>query len=194
MGAGDRKKRLDPAAGWVLLPAAGALIAHAPILRFDVLPGLRRPIDAGATLRGRRLLGDNKTWRGALVMFTGATATTTALTRSRRFRERLPDELAAAPAPLYGALLGLAVVGGELPTSFVKRQLGIAPGERGRRAVGAAFAVYDQGDVALASALALRPLWRASAAEVAGAFVAYSAVHMVFNVVGYAIGARDAPI
>ncbi|MDQ3936306.1 MAG: CDP-archaeol synthase, partial [Actinomycetota bacterium] len=172
----------------------GALIAHAPVLRYDLLPGLRRPIDGGATLRGRRLLGDNKTWRGALVMFSGGTASALALSRVRWFRERLPDELAATPAPAYAALLGLAVVAGELPTSFVKRQLGIAPGQRRRAAIGAAFALYDQGDIALASALTLRPLWKPSAGEVAGAFATVSAVHLVFNVVGYAIGAREAPI
>lgn len=181
----------DPAAGWVFLPAAGALILHAPVLRFDLLTPLRRPIDGGLELRGRRLLGRNKTWRGALVMFTGALATTIALTRSRRFRERLPEDVAAAPAPAYGALLGLGVVAGELPTSFVKRQLGVAPGKRPPAPLGPLMALYDQGDIVLASTLALRPIWRPSARELAGAYITVVAVHLVFNVVGYAIGARE---
>jgi hypothetical protein len=46
----------------------------------------------------------------------------------------------------------------------------------------------------LASALTLRPLWRPSARELAGAYLAVSGVHMVFNVVGYAIGARERPL
>lgn len=184
----------DPAAGWVFLPAAGALIPHAPVLRFDLMKGLKRPIDGGLALRGKRVLGDNKTWRGALVMFSGALATTVGLTRSERFRARLPEELAAAPPAAYGALLGLGVVAGELPTSFVKRQLGIAPGQGGSAAVGALFAIYDQADIVLGSALTLRPYWRPSARELAGAFLAVTVVHLGFNVAGYALGARTRPI
>jgi CDP-2,3-bis-(O-geranylgeranyl)-sn-glycerol synthase len=169
-------------------------VLHAPVLRFDLLTALRRPIDGGLELRGRRLLGDNKTWRGALVMFSGAVATTIALSRSERFRRRLPAELAAAPAPVYGALLGLGIVAGELPTSFVKRQLDIGPGEAGRAALGALFTLYDQADIVLGSAVTLRPVWKPSARELAGAYLAVTAVHLVFNVVGYAIGARERPL
>jgi len=42
----------------------GAPVAHAPILRFDFLQTLKKPIDGGRTLRGRRLLGDNKPGAG----------------------------------------------------------------------------------------------------------------------------------
>jgi CDP-2,3-bis-(O-geranylgeranyl)-sn-glycerol synthase len=192
--AATESRRLDPAAGWVFLPAAGALILHAPVLRFGLLEGLRRPIDGGAELRGRRVLGDNKTWRGAAVMFTGGLATTLALTRARWFRDRLPAEAAAAPAPLYGALLGLSVVAGELPTSFVKRQLGVRPGERAPMPLAPLMSLYDQGDFVVVGALVMRPVWRPSRAELAGAFAAVSAVHLVFNLVGYAIGARETPI
>jgi hypothetical protein len=50
------------------VPVLGAPLAHAPVLRFDLLKPLKRPIDGGRTLNGRRLLGDNKTWRGAPVL------------------------------------------------------------------------------------------------------------------------------
>jgi hypothetical protein len=59
-------------APWLFLPVLGAPLAHAPVLRYDLLPALKRPIDGGRTLGGRRILGDNKTWRGAAVMFAGA--------------------------------------------------------------------------------------------------------------------------
>jgi hypothetical protein len=52
---------------WVFLPLLGAFIAHAPVLRFNLLSALSRPIDGGGTIRGRRIFGDNKTWRGAMV-------------------------------------------------------------------------------------------------------------------------------
>jgi CDP-2,3-bis-(O-geranylgeranyl)-sn-glycerol synthase len=183
--------RPAPAAAWVFLPAAGALVAHAPVLILDLAPGLSRPLDGGRTLRGRRLLGDNKTVRGAIVMFGGAAVSALALSRAPWFRTRLPERVREAPAPLYAGLLGAAVVLAELPTSFVKRQIGIAPGQRRRSAAGALMSLYDQGDFVLAGALILRPVWRPKPGELAGAFAVVSAAHLGVSVVGYAIGARD---
>src|SRR5262245_46832199 len=110
---------------WLFLPVLGAPALHAPVLRFDWLTGLKRPIDGGLTWRGRRLLGDNKTWRGALVMTTGPVVATAVLHRFEWYRRRLPAEV--SPWAL-GAILGVSTVVGELPNSFLKRQLGIAPG------------------------------------------------------------------
>lgn len=179
---------------WAFLPALGAAIAHAPVLRFDLLPSLERPLDGGATVGGRRLLGDNKTLRGALVMASGTTAAAVVLTRQDWFSDRLPDELREAPPALYGFLLGAGVVLGELPNSFLKRRLGIAPGDTRHSPLGVAIAVYDQADFVPVAALTLRPLWRVSAPELAGAFAVVAGVHSVVNVVGYAIGARSSPI
>jgi acetylornithine deacetylase/succinyl-diaminopimelate desuccinylase-like protein len=111
---------------WAFLPVLGAYLAHAPVLRFDLLPALKRPLDGGATLRGRRLLGDNKTWRGALAMFTGVLAATVLLSRVPAYWGQLPDELRAAGPMTFGVLLALGVVLGELPNSFLKRRLDIA--------------------------------------------------------------------
>ena len=65
---------------WVFLPVLGAALAHAPVLRFDLLRALKQPIDARTTFRGRRLFGDNKTWRGAAAMFSGVFAVASATT------------------------------------------------------------------------------------------------------------------
>ena len=78
---------------WVFLPVLGAPLAHAPVLRFNLLPKLAQPIDGGRTVRGRRVFGANKTWRGAAVMFAGALGATVALERFRWYRERLPEAL-----------------------------------------------------------------------------------------------------
>jgi len=53
---------------WLALPIIAAGLVHLAVMTLDLLPGLRRlPLDGGLTLRGRRLFGDNKTWRGAVV-------------------------------------------------------------------------------------------------------------------------------
>ena len=153
------------------------------------MPELKRPLDGGSGV-----FGDNKTWRGALAMWSGTAAAAVALTRVEWFREKLPTELREASPLAYGALLGAGVVLGELPNSFLKRRLGIAPGARQKSAAGVAIAVLDQGDFVLGSRLTLAPLWRMSARETLESFAVVAAVHSAVNVVGYAIGARSSPV
>ena len=173
--------------GWAFLPALGGAIAHAPVLRFDLLGGLKRPLAAKA-------FGANKTVRGALVMSGGTMAATAALHRLPAYRERLAPELRAAGPLRHGALLGAAVVLGELPNSALKRRLGIAPGERGRSRLGVVLAVHDQADFVLGAWPLLAPVWRMSAREVAEAFAVVAGVHIGVNLAGYALGARSAPL
>ena len=180
----------DPRALWAFLPVLGAYLAHAPVLRFDLFPVLKRPLDGGAMLRERRLLGDNKTWRGAVTMFAGVLAATLLLSRVRPYWQRLPEELRAAGPWMFGALLALGVVLGELPNSFLKRQLDIAPGGRRASPVGVLLAVFDQGDFVIGVWLFLAPVWRMTAGQAALAFAVVVIAHLAINVVGYAIGAR----
>jgi hypothetical protein len=177
-----------------LLPVLGAPVAHAPVLRWDLLRGLARPIDGGARVRGRRVFGDNKTWRGAVVMSAGVVGASVALSRFDWFRRRLPDRLLSEGPVVYGALLAAGTVAGELPNSFVKRQLGIEPGGRRWTPGGVVLVVVDQADFVGGVWLALRPLWRMPAREAARAFAVVAGIHMIINVVGYAIGARETAI
>jgi hypothetical protein len=179
---------------WVFVPVLGALIPHAPVLRLDLFPALARPLDMGARVRGRRLFGDNKTWRGALVMFSGTLVAALLLTRWPWFRERLPEDVRDAPAAVYGSLLGAGVVLGELPNSFLKRQLGIEPGRRRLTALGAVLILYDQGDFVIGSWVTLLPIWTMPALGALLAFCAVAAVHFGINVIGYVVGARTSPI
>ncbi len=92
---------------------------------------LALPLDGGLTFRGRRLFGANKTVRGLVVMVPGVAAALPLVAAT--LEGALP-----APAGLWpltmagyaglGAWSALGFMLGELPNSFVKRQLGIAPG------------------------------------------------------------------
>lgn len=178
----------------VFVLVLGAPLAHVLVLRYDLLRPLKRPLDGGRTFRGRRILGDNKTWRGALMMSGGVLALTLLLSLWPAYWDALPDELTeAGPLPV-GALVGLAVVAGELPNSFVKRQLGIAPGMQRRSPAGIALIVWDQADFVPAIVLFLAPLWVMPFAHAVVAFVVVALVHLAINVIGYAVGARTAPI
>jgi hypothetical protein len=101
------------------------------------------PLDGGLRVRGRRVFGENKTVRGFVVMipaaalsFWGLSVVLFAATPT------LANGLWPISAREYGALgawAGLGFMLGELPNSFIKRQLDVAPGRapRGaRRGVG----------------------------------------------------------
>lgn len=177
-------------AAWVFLPVLGSPAAHAPVLKWDLLKSLTTPVDGGRTFRGRRLFGANKTWRGAIFMTAGPAVAAVALHRQDWYRAKLPDEIREANPALVGALLGLGVFGGELPNSFIKRQLDIAPGSQRKDAAGIAISLADQADFAVAALVLLRPIWRWRARDAAEVVAVATGVHLVLNVAGYAVGAR----
>lgn len=83
------------------------------------------PVDLGTRLRGRRLFGDNKTWRGFVGMVPASALSFAGW--SLAFSELWDLSLLGYLG--LGAACGLGFMAGELPNSFVKRQLDIAPGE-----------------------------------------------------------------
>jgi hypothetical protein len=170
----------------VFLPVVGAPLLHAPVLRWDLLPALRRPIN-------RRLFGENKTWRGALVMTTGTVAASLVLDRVPWYRRRLNELMTEGGPVRIGVLLGSSCWIGELPNSFVKRRLGIPPGQQRRSLAGAALSIFDQADWVPAAWLMLRPVIRLTGPDAARAFAVVGAIHVPINLVGYAVGARTSP-
>jgi CDP-2,3-bis-(O-geranylgeranyl)-sn-glycerol synthase len=103
----------------------------APVVARGHVEWLAGPMDGGRRWRGRRLLGDHKTWRGLLA---GIVAGILGFALQRWLWQRgvgrdlaLLDYGAAGPW-LPGALLGLGAGLGDAVKSFFKRQVGIAPG------------------------------------------------------------------
>ncbi len=127
-------------------------------------------------------------------MTAGTVMAATALHRLPAYRRRLPPAVAAANPVLIGALLGTALWLGELPNSFAKRRIGIAPGQQRRSATGVAISLVDQFDWVPTACLLLRPVWRMTAREATEVSAVVLAVHVPINVIGYAIGARAAPL
>jgi len=175
---------------WVLVPILGAAIVHGPVLRFDLLRDLKRPLDGGATLRGRRIFGDNKTWRGAFSIVAGIMLAAVLLSWWPAYWTLLPLEVQRADPRVFGLLLGIGFVVGELPNSFLKRQLDIAPGSQRRTLSGVLISLYDQGDFVLGMWLTLAPIWVMTPLEALLAFVVAVGGHLIVNVLGYWIGAR----
>jgi len=124
----------DPLACALFLTVAFVLagLAHSAWLRTAASRRLLVPLDGGARFRGRRVFGENKTIRGFVVMVPAASA---AFAMLRVLIARLAPSIAADLWRLnavgyaaLGALAGFGFMLGELPNSFVKRQLDVAPG------------------------------------------------------------------
>lgn len=136
------------------------------VVKRDLWPRLRRPIDGGRTFRGRPIFGPNKTWRGLLFMVTASAllgAIQGALGGPAAARSGLAciDHASLAPVgdgrlgmaagyAVVGAVLGLGYALGELPNSFLKRREDVAPGKTTSGLRGAFFLVLDQADSVIA--------------------------------------------
>jgi len=149
---------------WLALPVIAGGGIHIAAIKIGALRQLSRiPVDGGLTLRGRRVFGDNKTVRGVIVMI----AATTACTVVQGLLESQTEWVRALSLPghgrvnalKWGLLLGTGYVVGELPNSFLKRQMGVAPGGAARGWLGPVFWVVDQVDSLIGVLIFMRFAW-----------------------------------
>ncbi len=154
--------RPDPLACALFVTIAFVLagLAHSAWLRTRLSRRLMIPLDAGLRLRGRRIFGDNKTVRGFVVLVPAVSLAFAALFAA--ISAWNPEALSSL-WPLsfrgyaaVGAVAGLGFMAGELPNSFVKRQLDIAPGHAPRGSLGVIVCfVVDRLDSILGMLVAL---------------------------------------
>lgn len=177
---------------YLFLPLLVAALLSGVVLRQDLCVRLKGPIDAGLSFRGRRLFGDSKTWRGVIVAIVGCTFAVALqkylLAGKLRSLELLDyrriNELA------FGAAMGFGAMLGELPNSFVKRQLGIAPGASAKGPLRPLFYVWDQVDL-ITTAWPCTALWvRPRAGVVLASFALAMILHPAVSLIGYLIHAR----
>jgi hypothetical protein len=177
--------------GSPLLPAA---IAHGLCAKYGWLSWLKRPLDFGLTYKGKRILGDHKTFRAPVVyvVFCTLGAMIQAWLQGRGY---LPQWLLLVDYEAYGflvgILLGFGMAAGELPNSFLKRQLDVAPGQRKGGLSGVAFFLLDQVDLAIGIWVFLFFLIRPSLSLVAWSFLLTFVLHVAVSSVGYLLGMRE---
>ncbi len=91
---------------------------------------------------------------------------------------------------LVGILLGLGMTLGELPNSFVKRQLEIPPGKAKNGLLGVAFFLFDQVDLVIGIWVFFFFLIRPSLLLVLWSFLITIVLHVAISSVGYLLGTR----
>jgi len=120
----------DPIACGLFLLLAFVLagVVQTAWFRMGRSASLAIPLDGGLTWRGRRLFGANKTLRGFVVMVPATAAAFAMLAAMAGAGSTGLWPLSAAAYAALGAWAAIGFMAGELPNSFVKRQLDIAPG------------------------------------------------------------------
>lgn len=123
-----------------------------PVLVHGWFEGLATPIDGGRMFRGRRVLGDHKTWRGLLagVVVGAAVFALQALVYAAGWLHGLALIDYGSASAWIGVLMGLGTGVGDAVKSFFKRQIGVAPG--------ASWLGFDQLDFFLGAYLFVAPL------------------------------------
>jgi hypothetical protein len=174
---------------YLAFPVIFAAAIHLVVIRYDLFARLKVPIDLGRTVRGQRIFGDHKTWRGALIMVAGS-AVGMALQGYVRAPALEFFDYGRVNLWLYGALLGLGFVLAELPNSFLKRRWGVPPGRQAEGATYWVFTLLDQLDSVLGCLLALALVWTPPWAVIAAALVLCSLVHIAFNLVFVWLGLK----
>ena len=170
---------------WLALPVMVAAAVQIAVIKLDWLKALKGPIDRGCRFRGERLFGDNQTWRGAVVY---VAVTVLAILPQGYWRQPQLEyfDYSEVSLPLAGFLLGLGWVLGELPNSFLKRQIGIAPGQRGSPF----FVLLDQVDSLIGCLLLLCLVWIPPWQVWLVILVLCSGLHMLFNGVFVLLGLK----
>lgn len=106
---------------WLILPAWMANMAAIDVKSLPVFRNWNTPMDFGAKMGGKRILGDGKTWRGFFAGIAAAVATGFAQNWYS------PSGLMNM-TPLIAFFLGLGAVTGDIVESFIKRRSGLDRG------------------------------------------------------------------
>ncbi len=116
------------------------------------IPFLNYPLDFGIKHDNKRLLGDNKTWRGFLF---GVASSTVAFALQKYFYTIGFTRWAVIPydqaSITIGFLMGFGALLGDATESFIKRKIGYDPGKP--------CFPWDQIDFMIGALLFTVPLW-----------------------------------
>lgn len=184
----------------LLLPLLLGGVCNMMFVKTAQFRTLAVPIDRGKTTRdGKRLLGENKTWKGffGMVVFTALWmacfefAALWSQTIAANSLLKFPEEPIPTTGLVYGMLLGLAYVIFELPNSYVKRRLNILPGTNADGMKGKFFLMLDQIDSAIGCALVLPLMYDAYMLDLV-LFILFGAViHYLANLMLFLVGLKS---
>jgi CDP-archaeol synthase len=178
---------------YLLTPLLLGLTIHGLCIKYEWLRSLARPIDGGLVLRGRRLFGNNKTYRGVAAVAFGTAAGVAMQVVLHRLGVARHLELLDYSRPsiiALGLVLGTAAMLSELLNSLLKRQIGITPGAAVGGTWGALFYVLDQVDMLIGIWIVLSFVVGVTGVRVLWSVLFLFIAHQLLTVIGYQLGMR----
>lgn len=173
---------------WVFvlfLPAGVANMAPVLANKIPVLNQWKTPLDFGKKYQGKRIFGDNKTWRGLItgVVFAGLVALLIQWLFVDRYDVLIHMHWLSF---LIGAWMGAGALLGDAVESFFKRQHNVSSGE--------SWFPFDQTDYIIGGLLFVLPFLRLRPIDYVAIFVMYFGLHLIVSYIGYLLHLKDKPI
>lgn len=176
---------------FLILPMILAGICNMAFMKLPLLSSWRIPMDGGKVLAdGERLFGDNKSWKGffGMIIFTAfwlwvfelwakSSPAIDALSLIPFRQWRFPFN-----GILYGAIWGLGYVLAELPNSYLKRRMKIAPGSSAEGPFKLFFTILDQSDSVIGCLLIMPIFYTPSLIDALVLLILASGFHYLTNV------------
>lgn len=179
---------------YLFLPLLVGLALHGFCIKYDVLTFFCHPIDRGRSFRGKRIFGDNKTYRGVVAVSLGTAIgfglQSLLLHRITSIRGIELFDYEFFKSLALGLAVGVAAMLSELPNSSIKRRFEIAPGSVAKGWKRAIFYVYDQIDFLLGAWLVLAVVVTVTVGRVLFSAVLLLVAHQLMSSVGHALGMR----
>ncbi len=184
---------------YLMLPLILAGTTNMIFIKTPYFNFLKRPIDLNIILSdGQRLFGNNKSWKFfiGMIVFTSfwfflfyilaitfPWAARLSLIPFYKFHSIFSIFI-------FGAVWGFSYVLFELPNSFFKRRLRIAPGEHGKGALGLLFIFIDQADSVIGCSLAMLIFYIPGMTIFLLFIIIGIIVHFLMNILLFIIGVR----
>ncbi len=175
---------------WFFLPAGLANMAPIYAAKLPFIKVFAFPLDCYATFRGKRILGDHKTFRGLLSGILSAILTVYLqvyiyehVPLVRRF---VSIDYSSINPILLGVLFGVGALGGDALKSFIKRQIGKAPGS--------SWFPFDQIDYIVGGMVLTSFYIRLTLMQYIILFILWTLLHLLASYIGYLLKLKDTPI
>lgn len=175
---------------WFFLPAGAANAAPVLANNIPLLKSFTTPIDFGKSFRGKRILGDHKTYRGIIsgVLFgTAVAGLQMMLVKIIPWLGELSDtvDYTSISTLFLGASLGFGALAGDAVKSFFKRQYNVASG--------GSWFPFDQVDYIIGGLVASRLFVSLSLTTYITILVVWFVIHPVANIIGWLLHLKSKP-
>lgn len=170
----------------ILLPAGVANMSPIFASKLPVLKELNQRIDFGLELRGKPLMGKNKTWRGFVSGVLAGLVTMAFLVPVVDFLGFDITKDFEINYLLLGGILGAGAIIGDAVESIIKRQLDIKPGQ--------SLYFFDQTDYIIGAMLMVSPFVQLPWEFYLFSLFFWAIIHLVTTYLGFKLNLKDAPI